>query len=213
MRRKPDSALTKTSLEAVTAGKELAARLGASLAIGIVAGDCGAAAASSIAGTGARVLGVSGEAFAQARYASDAAACEALCKAAQATIVLAPGKFAVCARRSGRCASAGRMCGHTCHIRRAAKLRIEVSRWFYRQRIEAVITRDGATVVSSAGCRNTRAICGRVQRGSGGAVAVELPAVAHDRDRNARPCAECADDSSGGGDAVRRRGGMDEEAA
>ncbi len=38
------SALTKASLEAVTAGKELAAQLGASLTIGIVAVDANAAA-------------------------------------------------------------------------------------------------------------------------------------------------------------------------
>lgn len=131
--------MTKTSLEVVTAGKELAARLGASLAIGIVAGDA-ESAASSIAGTGARVLGVSGQAFAQASYASDASACEALCKAIQPTIVLAPGssRFArvaagVAHRLSG--------CVDTHVTSVAGEVGIEVSRWFYRQRIEAVITR------------------------------------------------------------------------
>src|ERR1700687_1702394 len=84
------SILTTASLEAVTAGKELATQLGASIAIGIVAVDANAAA-GALAGVVARILCVSGEAFAQARYASDAAACEALCKAANATIVLAPG--------------------------------------------------------------------------------------------------------------------------
>jgi electron transfer flavoprotein alpha subunit len=74
------SALTKASLEAVTAGIDLAARLSASLTIGIVAVDA-TAAASTIASTGARIIAVSGEAFAQARYASDAAAAEALCRA------------------------------------------------------------------------------------------------------------------------------------
>ncbi|MGB7547206.1 MAG: hypothetical protein WBM14_05620, partial [Terracidiphilus sp.] len=49
------SALSKGSLEAVTAGKELAARLSASLAIGIVGPDA-APAASVLASTGARVL-------------------------------------------------------------------------------------------------------------------------------------------------------------
>jgi len=39
------SALTKASLEAVTAGRELATRLGASLTIGIVAADATSAAA------------------------------------------------------------------------------------------------------------------------------------------------------------------------
>ena len=83
------SALSKASLEAVTAGKELAARMGAALIVGIVAKDA-AGAASAVAGAGARLLAVSGEAFAQPRYATDAAACEALCRAANASIILAP---------------------------------------------------------------------------------------------------------------------------
>ncbi|MGB8259509.1 MAG: hypothetical protein WCE75_04130, partial [Terracidiphilus sp.] len=82
------SALTKGSLEAVSAGLELAARLAAPLAIGIVAAEP-AAAANALASTGAKLLAVSGEAFAQARYATDAAAAEALCRAGGATIVLA----------------------------------------------------------------------------------------------------------------------------
>ncbi len=83
------AALSKGSLEAVTAGKELAARLGAELTIGIVAKHASHAAAQ-VAGAAKRLLAVQGEAFAQARFASDAAACEALCRAAQATIVIAP---------------------------------------------------------------------------------------------------------------------------
>jgi len=71
------SALTRASLEAVTAGLELAARLSAPLTIGIVATDATSAAAA-LASTGARLLAVSGEAFAQARYATDTAAVEAL---------------------------------------------------------------------------------------------------------------------------------------
>lgn len=132
--------LTKASLEVVTAGKDLAARLGASLTIGIVALD-GVAAARAVAGAGARVLGVSGEAFAQARYASDAAAFEAICKAAQATIVLAPGSSRIArvaagvAQRVGGCIDT-----HITVI--VGHARVEVSRWFYRQRIEAVITRS-----------------------------------------------------------------------
>ena len=82
-------ALTKASLEAVTAGLELASRLNVSLAIGIVAADP-ATAADSLAASGARLLAVSGEAFAQPRYATDATACEALCRATNASIVLVP---------------------------------------------------------------------------------------------------------------------------
>ena len=133
------SALTRASLEAVTAGKGLSARLDAPLTIGILAADS-IASARALAGVGARVLGVTGEPFAQARYASDAAACEALCKAAQATIVLAPGTsrmarvFAGVAQRLGACVDT-----HITSFR--GESGIEASRWFYRQRIEAVITR------------------------------------------------------------------------
>ena len=73
------SALTKASLEAVTAGQELAGRLSAPLAIGIVSSG---PINLSKGLPSARLLAVSGEAFAQPRYATDAAACEAPCRAA-----------------------------------------------------------------------------------------------------------------------------------
>jgi electron transfer flavoprotein alpha subunit len=134
------SALTKASLETVTAGLELAARLSAPLTIGVVAVDATAAAAV-LPSTGARLLAVSGEAFAQARYASDAAAVEALARAAKATIVLAPGTS-----RFVRVAAsvAHRLGGFIdTHITTLGGTNaIEVTRWFYRQRIEAVLSRD-----------------------------------------------------------------------
>jgi electron transfer flavoprotein alpha subunit len=134
------STLTKASLEAVTAGIELAQKIGASLAVGIVAVDA-SVAARALGGVSARVFGVSGEAFAQARYASDAAACEVLCRAAQASIVVAPGssrfsRITACvAHRLGGCVDTHitAIGGEGC---------IAVSRWFYRQRIEAQITRS-----------------------------------------------------------------------
>jgi electron transfer flavoprotein alpha subunit len=134
------SALTKASLEAVTAGKELAARLGAALAIGMVAKHA-SRAASAVMNAGPRLLAAEGEAFAQARYASDAAACEALCRAAQATIVLAPQSsrfarvMAAVAHRVG-----GAIDTHITAIGGAET--VEATRWFYRQRIEAVVSRE-----------------------------------------------------------------------
>jgi electron transfer flavoprotein alpha subunit len=134
------AALTKASLEAVTAGMELAARLSAPLTIGIVAADP-KAAASTLASTGARLLGVSGDAFAQARYASDAAACEALCRAVSASIVLAPASS-----RFARVAAgvAHRIGGFIdTHITAIGGTEtVEATRWFYRQRVEAVLRRD-----------------------------------------------------------------------
>jgi electron transfer flavoprotein alpha subunit len=134
------SALTKASLEAVSAGIELSAQLSVSLAIGILAADS-VPAAAALASLDARILGVSGEAFSQSRYATDAAACEALCRAADATIVLAPGSSRITRVAAG---VAFRLNGFIdTHITSLhADNEIEASRWFYRQRLEAVIKRD-----------------------------------------------------------------------
>jgi electron transfer flavoprotein alpha subunit len=132
--------LTKGSLEAVTAGKELAARLGTELTIGIVAKHANAAAAQ-VAGAGAKLLSVQGEPYAQARFSSDAAACEALWRAAQATIVLAPHSsrfarvMAAVAHRVG-----GAIDTHVTAIVGAGD--VEAARWYYRQRIEAILSRE-----------------------------------------------------------------------
>src|ERR1017187_10252493 len=61
------AALTKASLEAVTAALELASHLSATQTIGIV-GAGQSVAADAVASAGARLLAVSGEAFAQPRY-------------------------------------------------------------------------------------------------------------------------------------------------
>lgn len=133
------SALSAASLEAVTAGKELAARLDASIVIGIVAADV-KRMAGAVSEVGARILGVSGDTFAQARYASDAAACEALCRTANASIVLAPGSSRFARVAAGVAHRLGGFVDtHITSIRSEGS--VEASRWFYRQRIEAVITR------------------------------------------------------------------------
>jgi electron transfer flavoprotein alpha subunit len=134
------AALSKGSLETMTAGKELAARFGAALTVGIVAAEP-RAGADVLATAGARVLVVSGEAFAQARYASDAAACEALCRAAAATIVLAPGGSRFARVAAGVAHRLGGLIDtHITAIGGAEA--VEATRWFYRQRVEGVISRD-----------------------------------------------------------------------
>ncbi len=130
------TALTKTSFEAITAGRQFAARLAALMTVGIVAAEpeplckglpCAAA--------------VSGEIFAQPRYATDAAACEALCRAVKPSIVLAPASSRFARVMAG---VAHRMGGvidtHISSI--SGENGIEASRWLYRQRIEAVLTRE-----------------------------------------------------------------------
>jgi electron transfer flavoprotein alpha subunit len=169
------SALTKTSLEAVTAGKELAARLSAPLAIGIVAADA-AAASGILASTGAHLLAVSGEAFAQPRYATDAAACEALCRAAMATIVLAPASA-----RFARVAAgvAHRLGGFidTHIIALGGSEAVEATRWFYRQRIEAVVSRDARPWFLLLDAGTHAAFAAEPATASLEQITVELPAL------------------------------------
>ena len=134
------ASLAKSSLEAVTAGVNLATRLGAHLTIGVVGVDA-AAAADALARTRARLLAISGEAFAQARYSSDAAACEALCRAAQASIVIATGSARFARVAAGVALRLGGVIDT--HITALGGTEsVEASRWFYRQRLEAIISRD-----------------------------------------------------------------------
>ncbi|MGA2502083.1 MAG: electron transfer flavoprotein subunit alpha [Tepidisphaeraceae bacterium] len=135
------SALTKASLEAVTAGVELATRLYASLTVGILGENISPGLSSSVAVPGARLLAVSGPGFAQARYSTDAAAVEALCRAANCTLVLAPGS----SRFTRVAASVAHRLGgfidtHITSLGGAPALK--ANRWFYRQRVEAVLSRD-----------------------------------------------------------------------
>jgi electron transfer flavoprotein alpha subunit len=170
-----NTALTKASLEAVGAGMQLAARIGASLAIGIVAADA-SAAANLLAGTGARLLAVSGEAFAQARYASDAAACEALCRAAQAEIILAPQNARFARVMAG---VAYRLHGvvdtHVTAVGGAET--VKVTRWFYRQRVEAVLTRSARPWFLLIEAGTQAAFAGSPGPAHAEEVAVTLPAM------------------------------------
>ena len=167
------SALTKASLEAVTAGLELAARLSTPLTIGIIAADV-ATAASSLPSSGARLLAVSGEAFAQARYASDAAAAEAICRAAEATIVLAPGSSRFTRIMAGVAHHVGGFVDT--HITAlSGSETVEASRWFYRQRIEAVISRSARPWFLLLDAGTNAAFAGVAGTAQVEAVAVEVP--------------------------------------
>ncbi len=167
------SALTKASLEAIAAGLELSTRFSAPLAIGIFALD---ATNLSKSLPSARLLAVSGEAFAQARYATDAAACEALCRAAQATIVLAPGSS-----RFARVAAgvAHRLGGFVdTHITAiGGNESVEATRWFYRQRVEAVINRDARPWFLLLDAGTHLAFAGEPAAASVEEVAVQLPEI------------------------------------
>src|ERR1035437_3526000 len=169
------SALTKASLEAVTAGIELAARLLAPLTIGIVAGDA-TTLTKGLPSAGPRLLAVSGEAFAQARYATDAAAAEALCRAAEATIVLAPGTSRFTRIAAGVVHRLGGFVDT--HITALGGTEsVEASRWFYRQRIEAVISRSARPWFLLLDAGTHTAFAGEPGTAQVEQIAVELPAL------------------------------------
>ena len=91
------TALSKGSLEAIAVGTELTAQLNSTLTIGIVCCDA-AELGGSLPAAGARWVAVCGDSFAQPRYASDAQACEAICRA------VAPKRFSQARTGFVRCA-------------------------------------------------------------------------------------------------------------
>ena len=139
-----DGSLAKAALEALSASVQLAATLGNPLSVGLI-GENPGPAADAIAGCGAaRFLIVSGGEFSQARYATDAAAAEAICRAAGATLITVPATsrwnrvLPGVAHRLG-----GRADTHVTGIDASSgQAHAHASRWFYRQRMEAVFTRS-----------------------------------------------------------------------
>jgi electron transfer flavoprotein alpha subunit len=174
-----DGSLARPALEALGAAKTLVGPLGgAELLVGLVGGDV-RAVANAVAGCGARrFLGVSGPDFAQSRYASDAAAVEVLCKAAAASVVIAAGTprwsrvLPGTTQRLG-----GRVDTHVTGIS-ATEGKLSVSRWYYRQRMEATLQRTQRpwVIVLDPGCYAPWK--GEAGTASVEAVAVHLPEAA-----------------------------------
>ena len=135
--------LGKAAMEALGAAAELSQTLGAQLVAGLYGAEV-QAAADSIATCGAQqFLAMQGAEFENARYATDAAACEALVRASAATIVIAAGTS-----RNARVMAgvAQRVDGYIdTHVNGAVDdaATLKVTRWFYRQRIEGSLTRSG----------------------------------------------------------------------
>jgi electron transfer flavoprotein alpha subunit len=139
----PDGTLAKPALEALGAAKDLSATLpGSKLSVGLV-GETAQPAADQVGASGAhQFLAVVGPQFAQPRYATDAAAAEALARAAQASLILAPATsrwnrvLPGVAQRLG-----GRADTHVTGLA-AANGAVSISRWYYRQRMEAALQRN-----------------------------------------------------------------------
>ncbi|HEX9048070.1 MAG TPA: electron transfer flavoprotein subunit alpha, partial [Verrucomicrobiae bacterium] len=137
-----DGALAKSAREALHAAATLHRSLsGSTLAIGLIGENVQAAANSIAACPATRYFGVTGADFTQARYATDAAAAEVICRAARATVVVAPATsrwarvLPGVAQRLG-----GRADTHITGVT-AADGKISINRWYYRQRMESSQTR------------------------------------------------------------------------
>ena len=135
------SPLSKNALEALATAKQLADSLGTTIAVGLWGADP-QVAANGIATCGAaKFLAVSGTEFSQPRYATDASAAEALVRAAGATIVIGPAGSrwnrvqAGVAHRLG-----GRADSHVTGLS-VSEGTPTIARWYYRQRMEAVLNR------------------------------------------------------------------------
>ena len=146
----PDGTLAKPALEAVAHALACAP---STLTIGLV-GEAVQPAADRLASANARILAVAGAGYSQPRYATDAAAAEALCRAAAAAIVLAPSTSRWSRALPGVAFRlGGRIDTH------ATRFALEnevpaVTRWFYRQRMEGVLTRSQRPwlVLLESGC-------------------------------------------------------------
>jgi len=137
----PDGSLSKPSLEALTAAQTLTKELGASLNVGLVGSDV-QAAADSVAGSGAQAFfGVSGAEFTQARYGTDAAALAALAKAAGATVVIGAATSRMNRVLAGVAARLNGRSDTNVTALAVTGGKPVVTRWYYRQRMFAELTR------------------------------------------------------------------------
>ncbi len=137
-----DGSLAKSAREALHAARTLnKAIAGSNLVIGLVGESVQAGADSIAACPATKYFGVAGADFNHSRYATDAAAAEAICKTAQASIVVAPATsrwnrvLAGVAQRFG-----GRVDTHVTGVGEANG-QPAINRWYYRQRMEATMAR------------------------------------------------------------------------
>lgn len=137
-----DGSLGRGPLEALAQAQSVAEGLGAPLVAGVF--GAGARAAARLLGgcRASRFLAAEGAAFAQPRYASDAAAAEAMVRAAGATVIVVAHTsrmarvMAGVALRLGGCIDA-----HVSAIECGGD-GVGITRWFYRQRIEGKLRRE-----------------------------------------------------------------------
>jgi len=137
-----DGSLSRAALETLTGALELHGQMSGATFVAAVVGGNVSAAVSAISGCGAATCyTVSGDDFASSRYASDAAALEAICRASGATIVVAPATSRFnrvipgVAQRMG-----GRIDTHVGGFS-VTGTELRVQRGYYRQRMIGTLTR------------------------------------------------------------------------
>jgi len=147
------TALPRVAYETLGMALDMASQIGGTLTVGLV-GENVQDVADSLVATGARILGVSGREFVYPRYASDAAAVQAICELVAAEVVIVPGTSRFLRVVAG---VAARLKGSVdTHLTSLSMVggTLSASRWFYRQRLEAVIQRQARPwfLVMDSGC-------------------------------------------------------------
>ncbi|UCC71478.1 MAG: electron transfer flavoprotein subunit alpha [Gemmatimonadota bacterium] len=139
----PDGALPRVAREVLGGAVQLSKDLGgAPLAVGLVGADVGAAA-DSVAGCGADAfLAVAGDDFGVSRYATDAAAAEALARKSEATLVVVPATSRFARAIPGVALRVeGRVDTHVTDVS-VEDGKPQIERWYYRQRMVATLLRE-----------------------------------------------------------------------
>jgi electron transfer flavoprotein alpha subunit len=137
----PDGGLSPVARQALQGAVSLAKHLpGSTLAVGLWGGAT-QRAADALVGCGASILGVAGPDFEAPRYASDAAAAEALVRKSGATVVVAPATSRIARALPGVAVRlGGRIETHVASLA-AEGGKVQVKRWYYRQRLLATMSR------------------------------------------------------------------------
>jgi electron transfer flavoprotein alpha subunit len=138
-----DGSLPNVAREALNAAVSLLHQIeGATLAVGIIGREAGAAAEAVAACGAQRFLAVTGEEFAVSRYASDAAAVAALARQADATLIVAPTTSRFSRALPGVSQRLqGRIDTHISGLDVVGGVP-QLQRWYYRQRMVATQTRS-----------------------------------------------------------------------
>ena len=145
--------LPRVAYETLGAAVDLAQQSGGTLTIGLIGCEV-QAAAETLATAGASIIAVSGTEFEFARYASDAAAVEAICTATTPQIVIAPGTSRFMRVMAGAAQRLNaRIDTHITSVE-VNEGGVVAKRWLYRQRMEAVIQREARPwfLVLDSGC-------------------------------------------------------------